>query len=178
LKNPFYFSEAKFHFKYLGLLWFNGTIHWFIFKNNQITLFTCFTCIPITGIRLPKIGIIFYCVFLSIKVPIEVQVPLSVWMVPPWCAHCTRAASTSCRYWCCSTIVTSQRCRRKRAKMFGGGAADGAPGDGARRALARPPHCQPSDPLHPVCNQGKYAKVSKNCEPFDGMGYLTIFFLR
>jgi len=35
-------------------------IDWLIFKNNQISLFTCITFIPKTGMGLPKTGIIFY----------------------------------------------------------------------------------------------------------------------
>jgi len=38
----------------------NMVINRFIFKNNQITLITCFTFIPKTGVGLPKTGIIFY----------------------------------------------------------------------------------------------------------------------
>jgi len=32
-----------------------------IIKNNQFTLFTCFTFVPKTDMGLPKTGIIFYC---------------------------------------------------------------------------------------------------------------------
>ena len=34
----------------------------FISKNNQITLFPCFTFIPKTGVGLPKTRVSFYCV--------------------------------------------------------------------------------------------------------------------
>jgi len=43
----------------------NMVINRFIFKNNQITLFTCFTFIPKTGMGPPKTGIIFDCVCLA-----------------------------------------------------------------------------------------------------------------
>ena len=33
-----------------------------IFKNNIITLPSCFTFIPKTGVELPKTGVSFYCV--------------------------------------------------------------------------------------------------------------------
>jgi len=40
----------------------NMVIDRFIFKNSQITVFSCFTFIPKTDMGLPKTGIIFYCV--------------------------------------------------------------------------------------------------------------------
>ena len=43
----------------------NIDIDWFIFKNNQITLSTCFSFIPKTGMGLPNTGIIFYCIKLN-----------------------------------------------------------------------------------------------------------------
>ena len=40
----------------------------FIFKNNQITPSHCFTFVPKTGVGLPKKGVIFYCVSLTLLI--------------------------------------------------------------------------------------------------------------
>jgi len=37
-------------------------VYRFIFRNNPITLYPCFTLIPKTGVELPKTGVSFYCV--------------------------------------------------------------------------------------------------------------------
>ena len=38
----------------------NLAVDSFIFENNQLTLFSCFTFIPKTCVGIPKTGIIFY----------------------------------------------------------------------------------------------------------------------
>jgi len=43
-------------------LFIDMVIDMFIFKNNQIALFPCFTFIPKAGVGLPKTGFMFYCV--------------------------------------------------------------------------------------------------------------------
>jgi len=40
----------------------------FIFKNNQFTLFPCFTFIPKTGVGIPETGINFYrCMLILVE---------------------------------------------------------------------------------------------------------------
>ena len=40
----------------------------FIFNNNQSALTSCFTFIPITGVRLPHTGVRFYSVGYTLKI--------------------------------------------------------------------------------------------------------------
>jgi len=42
-------------------LFIDMVVDWFILKNNQNTLFLCFTFIPKSGVGLAKTGVIFHC---------------------------------------------------------------------------------------------------------------------
>jgi len=44
-------------------LYSDMAIHMDSFENNQITLFSCFTSTPTTGMGLPKKGVSSYCEF-------------------------------------------------------------------------------------------------------------------